>query len=164
MNGLDWVVIGILLLSLLLGLWRGLVHELMALLGWPLAFVLSKLFAGDIAPFLPLKQEASRLAGAYALVFIAALIVWSVLTRLISKLLKTAGSDWSDRVLGGLFGALRGGLVLLVLVWLVGLTNYYQQPFWRDALTSKMLEDAALQTKAWLPDSISQRIHYQIHS
>jgi membrane protein required for colicin V production len=164
MNGLDFVVIGILLLSLLLGLWRGLVHELMAMLGWPLAFVLSKLFAGDIAPLLPLKQEAARIAGAYALVFVSVLIVWSVLTRLLSRLLKAAGSDWSDRVLGGLFGVLRGGLVLLVLGWIVGLTNYYQQPFWSDALTSKTLEDAALLTKAWLPDSIAQRIHYQIHS
>jgi membrane protein required for colicin V production len=164
MNGLDFVVTGILLLSLLLGLWRGLVHELMAMLGWPVAFVLSKLFADDIAPLLPLKQEAARIAGAYALVFVAVLIVWSVLTRLLSKLLKAAGSDWSDRVLGGLFGVLRGGLVLLVLGWIVGLTNYYQQPFWRDALTSKTLEDAALLTKAWLPDSIAQRIHYRIHS
>lgn len=164
MTGFDFVVIGILLLSSLLGLWRGLVHEVMALLGWPLAFVLSKLFAGNIAPLLPLKQEAARIAGAYALVFIATLIVWSVLTRLLSKLLKAAGSDWSDRVLGGLFGVLRGGLVLLVLVWMVGLTNYYEQPFWRDALTSKALEDAALLTKAWLPDSIAQRIHYRIRS
>jgi membrane protein required for colicin V production len=164
MTGLDFVVIGILLLSSLLGLWRGLVHELMAILGWPLAFVLSKLFAGDIAPLLPLKQEAARIAGAYALVFIAALIVWSVLTSLLCKLLKAAGSDWSDRVLGGLFGVLRGGVVLLVLVWMVGLTNFFEHPFWRDALTSKTLEDAALLTKAWLPDSIAQRIHYRIRS
>jgi membrane protein required for colicin V production len=164
MNGLDFFVIGILLFSLLLGLWRGLVHELMALLGWPIAFVLCKLFAGNIAPLLPLKEESARIAGAYAMVFIAALIVWSVLTRMLSKLLKAVGSGWSDRMLGGLFGVLRGGMMLLVLVWMVGLTNYFQQPFWRDALTSKTLEDAALLTKAWLPDSIAQRIHYRIRS
>lgn len=164
MNGLDFVVIGILLFSLLLGLWRGLVYEVMALLGWPLAFLLSKLFAGNIAPLLPLKQEASRIAVSYALVFIAALIVWGVLARLLSKLLKAAGSGWSDRVLGGLFGVLRGGVVLLVLMWMAGLTNFFEQPFWRDALTSKTLEDAALLTKAWLPDSIAQRIHYRIRS
>jgi Uncharacterized membrane protein, required for colicin V production len=164
MTGFDFVVIGILLLSSLLGLWRGLVYELMAMLGWPLAFVLSRLFAGDIASLLPLKQEAARIAGAYALVFIAALILWSVLTSLLSKLLKAAGSGWSDRVLGGLFGVLRGGIVLLVLVWMVGLTNYFEQPFWREALTSKTLEDAALLTKSWLPDSVAQRIHYGIRN
>lgn len=164
MTGLDFVVIGILLLSLLLGLWRGLVHEVMALLGWPLAFVLSKLFAGNIAPLLPLKQEAARIAGSYVLVFIAVLIVWGVLARLLSKFLKAAGSGWLDSVLGGLFGVLRGVLVVLVLVWMAGLTSFFQQPFWRDALTSKTLEDAALLTKAWLPDSIAQNIHYRIRS
>jgi membrane protein required for colicin V production len=162
MTGLDFVVIGILLLSALLGLWRGLVHELMALLGWPIAFVLCKLLAGHMAPLLPLKEEAARIAGAYVIVFIAALIVWSVLTRLLVKLLKAVGSGWSDRVLGGFFGLLRGGMVLLVLVWMVGLTNYFEQPFWRNALTSKTLEDAALLTKSWLPDSVAQRIHYGI--
>ena len=164
MTGFDFVVIGILLLSALLGVWRGLIHELMALLGWPFAFVLCKLFAGDLAPLLPLKQETARIVGAYALVFIAALIVWSVLTMLLAKLLKVVGSNWSDRLLGGLFGVLRGGMVLLVLVWMVGLTNYFEKPFWRDALTSKTLEDTALLTKSWLPDSISQRIHYGIRN
>lgn len=160
MTGFDFAVIGILLLSSLLGLWRGLIHELMALLGWPLAFVLSRLCVGDIAPLLPLNQEAARIAVAYALVFVIALILWSVLTGLLAKLLKAAGSDWSDKVLGALFGVLRGGMVLLVVVWMVGLTNYFEKPFWRDALTSKSLEDAALLTKSWLPDSIAQRIHY----
>jgi membrane protein required for colicin V production len=162
MTGFDFVVIGILLLSSLLGLWRGLVHELMALLGWPFALVLCKLLAGHLAPLLPLKEEGARVVGAYALVFIAALIVWSVLTRLLARLLKAVGSGWSDKLLGGLFGLVRGALILLVLAWLVGLTNYYQQPFWRNALTSRPLENAALLTKAWLPDSVAQRIHYGI--
>jgi membrane protein required for colicin V production len=164
MTGFDFAVIGILLLSSLFGLWRGLVHELMALLGWPLAFVLSKLFAGNIAPLLPLKQETARITVAYVLVFVAALIVWAVLTALLGKLMKAAGSGWQDRVLGGLFGLLRGGLLLLVLVWAIGLTNYSEWPFWRHALTSKPLEAAALMTKSWLPDGIAQRVHYGIRN
>jgi membrane protein required for colicin V production len=164
MTGFDFVVIAILLLSSLIGLWRGLVHELMALLGWPFAFVLCKLFAGDIASFLPLKQETARLAGGYALMFIAGLILWSVLTMLLAKLLKVVGSGWSDRLLGGLFGIVRGVLLLLVVVWMVGLTNYSEHPFWRNAITSKPLQEVALMTKSWLPDSIAQRIHYGIRN
>jgi|WetSurMetagenome_2_1015567.scaffolds.fasta_scaffold17582_3 membrane protein required for colicin V production len=164
MTGFDFVVIGILLLSALLGLWRGLVHELMALLGWPFALILCKLFAGDLAPLLPLKQDTARLVVAYALVFIAALIVWSVLTRLLAKLLKAVGTGWSDKLLGGLFGLVRGAMLLLVLVWMVGLTNYFQKPFWRDALTTGTLERAALLTRSWLPDSVAQRIHYGIRN
>jgi membrane protein required for colicin V production len=159
MNGLDFVVLGILLFSLLLGLWRGLIYEVMALLGWPLAFMLSKVFAGNLAPLLPLEQEM-RIVAAYVLVFIVVLIVWNVIARLLSKLLKVIGSGWLDRAMGGVFGLARGVLLVLVLVWVAGLTNIPVRPFWRDAMLSETLEDAALLTKAWLPYSLAQRIHY----
>jgi membrane protein required for colicin V production len=164
MNGLDFVVIGILLFSLLVGLWRGLIYEVLSLLGWPIAIVLSKLSAASIAPLLPITQEEMRVTVAYALVFIAVLIVWAIVARLMAKLLKAIGSDWADRAMGGLFGVLRGGLVVLVLVWLAGLTHVPEQAFWRGSLTGKTLEDIAILTKAWLPDSMAQRIHYRIRS
>ena len=164
MNGLDFAVIGILVLSLLVGLWRGLIYEVLSLLGWPIAFVLSSLSAAGIAPLLPIAQEELRVTAAYALVFIAVLIVWAIVARLIAKLLKAIGSDWTDRAMGGLFGVLRGGLVVLVLVWLAGLTHVPEQTFWRSSLMGKTLEDVAILTKAWLPDSMAQRIHYRIRS
>ncbi len=164
MTGFDWTVAGILLVSLLLGLWRGLVYEVLSLLGWPIAFVLSKLFGNSIAPLMPMAQEAMRIAVAYALVFIAALIVWGVLVWLLSRLVKAIGLGWLDRVLGGLFGVLRGVLAILALVWLAGLTKIPEQSFWRDAQLSRTAEQAALLTKAWLPDNIAQRIHYGIRS
>jgi len=164
MNGLDFVVIGILLFSMLLGLWRGLLYEILSLLGWPIAIILSKLSAASVAPLIPIAQEEMRVTAAYALVFIAALIVWGIVARLIAKMLKAIGSDWADRAMGGLFGVMRGVLVVLVLVWLAGLTHVPEQPFWRGSLTGKTLEDVALLTKVWLPDSIARRIHYRTRS
>ncbi len=162
MNGLDFAVIGILLLSMLLGLWRGLISEVLSLAGWPIAIVLSKLSAGSIASLLPIEQEEMRIAAAYALVFVTALIACGVLARLIARMLKAIGSDWTDRAMGGVFGILRGGMVVLVLVWLAGLTHVPERAFWRSSLTGKTLEDIALLTKSWLPDNIGQRIHYRI--
>lgn len=164
MTGIDFGVVAILLVSLAIGLWRGLLYEVLSLLGWPIAFMLSKMSAGSIAPLLPMIQEPMRITAAYALVFIAALIAWGIVARLTSRLLKSIGSVWTDRAMGGLFGVLRGGLVVLVLVWLAGLTHVPEQPFWRGALTSKTLEELALLTKAWLPDDIAQRVHYRIRS
>lgn len=164
MTGFDFAVIAIFLISLALGVWRGLVYEVLSLLGWPLAFVLSKLFAADIAPMMPGEQETLRMALSYAAVFIAVLIVWSVLVWLLSRLVKAAGLGWLDSVLGSLFGLVRGALVVLVLVWLGGLTHFPEQPFWRDAQTSRAAEDVALWSKVWLPDNIAQRIHYGIRS
>ena len=124
MNGLDFAVVGILLLSMLLGLWRGLISEVLSLAGWPIAIVLSKLSAGSIAPLLPIEHEEVRIAAAYVLVFIAALVACGVLARLIARMLKAIGSDWTDRMMGGVFGVLRGGLVVLVLVWLAGCEQF----------------------------------------
>ena len=161
MTGFDFVVLTILLVSLLIGLWRGLLYEVLSLLGWPIAFVLSRLSADSVAPLLPMIEETMRIAAAYALVFIAALIVWGILTRMIAKLLKAMGSDWTDRAMGGVFGVVRGGLVVLVLTWLAGLTHVPEQPFWRGALTSKTLEDIALLTKSWLPGDVEKRMHFR---
>src|ERR1035438_6205645 len=102
MNGLDLTVTGILLCSFLLGLWRGLVYEVIALLGWPLAFMLSKLFAGNIAQLLPLSAfnhvldlsnsqwtpETVRITVSYVLVFVVVLVAWGILAKMFSKLMK----------------------------------------------------------------------------
>lgn len=162
MTGFDFAILTILLVSLLLGLWRGLVYEVLSLAGWPIAFVLSKLFANNIMPLLPLQQEAMRIAVAYIAVFVATLIVWGVLVWLLAKLVKAVGLGRLDSVMGGLFGVLRGGLVILALAWLAGLTHIPDQPFWRNAQTGKMVEDVALLTKTWLPDNVAQHIHYGV--
>lgn len=172
MTGFDYTVIAILLVSVSLGLWRGLVCEALSLLGWPLAFVLSNLYADDLARFLPLpvpssvagKQDELRAVVAYVLMFVAVLVATGVLIWLLSKLLKSIGVGQMDKVLGGLFGILRGGLAVLALVWLAGVTDMPGKPYWRGATMSKTLEDVALLGKGWLPDSIAQRIHYRNRS
>ena len=164
MTGFDFAVMAILLGSLLLSLWRGFIREVLSLLGWPLAFMVSNMFADSIARLIPVSQEMLRLTVVYVLIFITVLIVWGVLVRLLTKLLKAAGSGWPDRLLGGLFGVLRGGLVVLVLVWLSGMTALPEQPFWRKAQMSKIAEDVALLTKTWLPDNIAHSVRYRIRS
>ena len=172
MTGFDFTVIAILLVSVLLGLWRGLVCEALSLLGWPLAFVLSNLYADNLARFLPMpalshvkeQQEAIRAATAYVLMFVAVLVVVGLVIWVLAKLLKTIGVGYMDKALGVLFGVLRGSLMVLALVWLAGVTDIPGKTYWRGAMMSKTLEDVALLTKGWLPDSIAQRIHYRNRS
>jgi len=164
MTSFDYAVIGITLISLLLGLWRGFIYEVLSLTGWPLAFILSKLYAGKVEHWLPITQAELRAILAYVLIFIAALLVWGVVVWLISRLVKAAGLGGMDSVLGGLFGLLRAILVVLVLVWLAGLSSIPEQAFWRNAKFSRTAEDVALLTKVWLPDNIAQRMRYRNRS
>jgi membrane protein required for colicin V production len=159
MTGFDYTIIAILVASLVIGVWRGLTYELLSLAGWPIAFLLSKFFAAEIAPVMP-GEGTMRIALAYAAVFIAALILWSVLVWLFSRLVKAVGLGGLDRAMGGVFGLVRGLLVVLALVWLAGLTSMPEQPFWRNAQTSRVAEDVALWTRGWLPDTVAQRIRY----
>ena len=160
MTGFDYAAIGIMLLSLLLGLWRGLTYELLSLVGWPLAFLMSWQLAGKIEPLLPVGEDDARVALAYVLVFVATLLLWALLVWLLTQLIKAAGLGGMDSVLGGLFGLLRGAIVIVVLVLLAGMTNIPKQAFWRNAKFSRTAEDAALLARTGLPDSIARRIHY----
>lgn len=159
MTGFDYAVIVVLLGSLALGVWRGLTRELLSLAGWPIAFLASRFLAPGLAPMMP-GESTLRLVLAYIVVFIAALIVWTLLVLLFSRLVKAVGLGGLDRVMGGVFGLLRGVLIVLALVWLAGLTRIPEQPFWRTASLSRSAEDVALWTRGWLPDGVSQRIHY----
>jgi membrane protein required for colicin V production len=162
MTGFDYTVIAIVLLSALMGLWRGFVYEVLSLLGWVAAVVVAKLFAASAAPYMPaaLGSESARTAAAFVVLFVVTLIVGGIVAWLLSKLVKWVGLGWLDGMLGGLFGMLRGMLVVLVLVALAGMTRLPQEPFWRNALSSKPLENMARAIQAWLPDSVVQRVHY----
>ena len=161
MTGFDFAVIAILLVSLLFGLWRGLFYEVLSLVGWPLAFMMSNMYADSLAQHIPVKYDLLRTLGTYALVFIAVLMVWGMLIMGLTKLLRAIGLGRLDRILGGLFGVLRGLLVVLAAVWVAGMTEIPERPFWRDAQMSRGAEDVALLAKNWLPDNIAHRIHYR---
>lgn len=162
MTVFDYAVLTIVGLSVLLSVIRGLVREVLALLAWVIAFVAANLLAGELAVLLPpeVPSDELRLLAGFAGVFLAVLLLMSLLAIFASKLVKSAGLGVEDRVLGSVFGLARGALVVMILVLAAGLTSLPRQPVWRDALMSGPLEAFAGQIKAWLPAALSQRITY----
>ena len=162
MTWFDYAVILVFLFSALLGWWRGFVYEVLSLLGWVAAGVVARLFASSAVPYMPtaLGAESARMAAAFAILFIVTLIVGSIVAWMLSKLVKWVGLGWLDGMLGMSFGMLRGVLVILVLVILAGMTRLPQEPFWRNAWSSKSLENMAQVIQAWMPDSVAKRVHY----
>jgi Colicin V production protein len=78
---LDWIGVAVLLISLLVGAWRGLVVEVMSLVSWIAAFILAQWFAPDAAVMLPMGQsaEAARYAAGFVLVFVATLFAGALI-------------------------------------------------------------------------------------
>jgi membrane protein required for colicin V production len=159
---IDIIVLAILGVSVAIGVWRGLVREVLALVAWVGAFLLANLLAPEVAKLLPkaMASEEIRLLVSFVIVFIVALVGLSVLAILASKLVKVVGLGPADRGVGGVFGLTRGVLVVMILVLLAGLTSVPRQSAWRDAALRGALEAAAETVKAWLPADFSKRIKF----
>ncbi|MBK8762549.1 MAG: CvpA family protein [Sulfuritalea sp.] len=163
MTAFDYAVVAILAVSVLLGLWRGVVSEILALVAWVVAFLVARAEAAEVANWLAphVAEPALRLASAYVLVVVGVLLVFAVLRLLLKLLLKAVGLGVLDRLLGAAFGALRGLLVLLVAVLVAGMTPLPRMDWWREATLSPPLETAVLAVKPWLPADAAKRIRYR---
>lgn len=163
MTAFDYAVLVIVGLSILLSVVRGLVREVLALLAWVVAFVAANLFGSRVGKLMPdaIPTEELRLVAGLVTVFFVALLAMSLVSMAISKLVKSAGLSVEDRLLGSLFGLVRGLLVVVVLVLLAGLTALPKRNMWRDAVLSSPLETVAVEVKQWLPADLANRIKYQ---
>ena len=153
----DGVLGGILLLSLVVGAWRGLVHELMSLAGWVAAFFVAQWLAQDVAQWLPLWREAApqvRYALSFVLVFVASMFAAALVSWLLSKVVSTAGLKPVDRSLGGIFGLARGVVVLLVLAVVVHLLGMRSQDWWLDSRVTPVLSTLLAGLKPVLPQAM----------
>jgi membrane protein required for colicin V production len=162
MTAFDYTVLGIVLLSVGLGWWRGFVYELVSLLGWIAAYFVARIFALDVVEYVPniVTSSVAKTTVAYTCLFVGTLIISGILAWLLSKLVKFAGLGLMDGVMGGFFGLLRGVLLVLLLVLLAGLTSLPKKPFWRDAWSSRSLQSVALFTKDFLPENVARKVTY----
>lgn len=162
MTWLDYAVIGVFAVSLVVGAWRGLVREVLSILGWVIAFLAANLLAGPLGPAMPqaIPSLELRVAAAYIAVFVGSLIVTALVGLLLAKIVKAVGLGGVDRMLGALFGAARGLLIVLAAALLAGLTSAPRQPFWRDSASGPLLVQAAQALKPLLPQSFAERLRY----
>ena len=162
MTWIDYAVLGVFAVSLALGVWRGLVREVISILGWVIAFLAANLLAGPLGAVMPetIPTPELRVAAAFVAVFAGSLVATSLLGLLLAKVVKAAGLGGLDRLLGALFGAARGLLIVLAAALLAGLTSAPRQPFWTESASGTLLARAALALKPMLPQTFAERLRY----
>ena len=162
LTGFDYAVLVIVGLSLLIGLLRGAVKEVLSLAGWVAAFLVANAFAGYLAVNLtPLTSNpALRTVAAYGVLFFATLLLFMLLKIAFSELIKAMGLGGVDRLLGLFVGAARGVLIVLITVLAAGMTTLPQEPFWRSAVSAAWFEILAVTVRPWLPGEIARRINF----
>ena len=135
MNEADWVIIAVLTLSTLISVMRGFIKEALSLLIWVGAFIIARTFGFHLAELLrdSIEVEGVRYAAAFAILFIASLVAGSLLMWFIGTLVKMSGLSSTDRLLGTVFGLVRGGLVILVALILLKNTPLAQSSWWVES-------------------------------
>jgi len=154
----DFIILGIVLLSAVISVLRGFVKEAVSLASWVLAFWVSATFAGKLSGLLPdaIAAVQLRVALSFAILFLATLLVGGLANFLISSLVLRSGLSGTDRALGVVFGVLRGVVVVAVLVLLAGLTTVTQESVWTDSLLVENFQLVAVWIRDYLPQDVAK--------
>ena len=158
MNAVDGVLLFLLLVSAVVGMWRGLVYEVLSLMAWVAAFLLAQAYAGAVAPMLPLDglSPALRTATAFAVVFVVSAFAGGFVAWVVKKMVAVVGLRPIDRVLGGAFGLLRGAVVLLAVALVVGMSPFQSQEAWQTSSVARVLGDSLHVLKPLLPEPVAR--------
>ena len=153
LSAVDWILLAVLGLSLLLGMWRGIVQEVLSLVGWLAAFYVSQMYAPMAAAWLPMEGSSQmlRYAAGFVVVFVAVLVGTALVSWVIKKLISAVGLGPLDRLLGSLFGLMRGVVILLAITVLVGMTPMRDTDAWKQAQGAQWLQQFLHVLKPVLP-------------
>jgi membrane protein required for colicin V production len=152
-SAVDWMFLTVLGVSALLGVWRGLVQEVLSLAGWLSAFFVAPSYASVAADWLPMtgSSDMLRYAAGFVVVFVAVLVATALVSWLIKKLVSAVGLGPLDRVLGSGFGLLRGLVPLLAVTVVVGMTPLRDNEAWLSAQGTPWLQQLLHVLKPVLP-------------
>ena len=161
---LSWVDLALgalLLISVGIGVWRGLVFEVMSLAGWVVAYFAASPLAPLVAELLP-ADTTSRFGPAalhlvtLVIAFVAVLILWSLASRLVKMLIHATPLSVVDRLGGAGFGALRGVFIALLLVLVIGASPLAQSATWQASRAAPVLTGVLQDMAPLLPEPIAR--------
>jgi membrane protein required for colicin V production len=158
MAPLDWIFLSVLGASFLLGVWRGLVYEVLSVMSWIAAFVVAQWLAPDAAALLPVQRapEAGRYAVGFVVVFIAVVFAGALLAWITKKLVQSVGLRPVDRTLGAAFGLVRGAVLVLAVAIVVNMSPARRAPWWTESKGAEVSMAVLKSLKPTLPERFGQ--------
>lgn len=155
-NWADYTILAVLFISVLIGLARGLISEVLSLVIWVAAFWLAWALGPHVAAYLAgtVSNGTARGGIGYGLVFVTVLVVGGIIRFLISRLVSSTGLGGTDRLFGMLFGLLRGMLIVSLVVFALGFTPLPNDPWWRQSTMLRQFSGPA----AWIGEQIPSNV------
>lgn len=160
MQWVDLAMLGVLAISVIVGLVRGFVFEVLSLVGWVVAYLVARWFAADVAVHVPVGKpgSATNHAVGFVLLFIAALLLWAIASRLLRFLIHASPLSIPDRALGAGFGLLRGLVLLMVAATVITVTPLAKTPTWQASRGAQWLHSALDGLRPLLPSQLSNHL------
>jgi membrane protein required for colicin V production len=136
LNVFDWVVVGILLASSVYGLLRGFARELLALGAWVAAYFIARMFGYQLSGIMEnwIDNPMLRVAVAHVVLFVVTLVVSGLIINMVARLIAITGLTATDHLFGMVFGIVRGGLIVVIIVSLLSLTPISGDTWWQGSI------------------------------
>jgi membrane protein required for colicin V production len=160
MSWVDYTIFGIILISALIGMGRGLIREVLSLAVWIAALVSAWLYHRDVAEMLTtqISSPSARLAVAFAVVVLGILILGAIVGAILTAIVDKARLTGLDRALGFLFGGARGVVLVSMAVFLGALTPMPDESWWKDSRTIAQFRVAADWMLSLVPPEIRDQL------
>jgi len=154
----DFIVLGIIFLSVIISLMRGFVKEALSLTAWLASLWVAMSFSSGMAELFgsSIKDPTLRLLAAFVSLFVLSLIVGSLINFFASQFVQRVGLTGIDRTLGSVFGFLRGILLVTIIVMLLGLTSLPKESWWNESFFLFRFEVIASWLTELLPGDIAR--------
>jgi len=159
----DYAISGLILVSAAIGLLRGFVKEAFALLTWVAAIWVGLHYSRDFAVLLQntVSSPPARAAAAFGLLFVMTLSLGALIGFILNHVIEKTGLTGSDRILGMLFGIVRGSVLVSVAVMLGGITPLPEEPWWKQSLLIPPFQSLAVWLKDHIPSVLAGYIHFR---
>jgi membrane protein required for colicin V production len=160
---IDYTIIGLILISSIIGLFRGIVREAFSLFTWIFASWVALNFSRQFSSFFLeniINIPSARIAVAFAILFIVTLIVGAIISFLLAELVKKTGLTGSDRFAGMIFGIVRGMVVVAMVVMLAGLTPLPEDSWWKESVLIPPFQSLAVWLRDHIPSGLMAYVSY----
>ncbi len=160
---IDYAIIGLIAISAILGLMRGLVREVFSIATWVAAIWVGLSFSRELSFYLRtlIEHPAGRMAAAFAGLVVITLIVGGLVGYFVRQIIDKTGLTGSDRLAGLVFGIARGMVVIAMLVLLAGLTPLPNDSWWRESTLIAPFQSLALWLRDQAPAGVAGFVAYR---
>lgn len=163
MNGFDAILLGVMVMFGVIGALRGLVRELLSLATWILSCVIAWFFADRLEGRFEGATETFelRMVLAFVVLFAIVFVLSTIAAYFINKSITSRQKlKLPNTMMGGFMGVARGGVVIVIVFLLAGLTAIPQQAWWRTAMLASIFQEISLFVGDYLPSDVARHIRY----